>query len=94
MFAEFLERTLRQQLHPHWSDAAFDTERLVDSRVLLETDVQLGGKGEEAAKENKDQFHGNGKKAWCLLALSYLVSLFLCEVSHTFQLYEDLVMRI
>ena len=38
---ELLERTLGHQLHPHRPDAAFDTERLVDGRVLLETDVQL-----------------------------------------------------
>lgn len=56
MLSEFLERTLGHQLHPHRPDAAFDTERLVDGRVLLETDVQLEGKrGEETG--NKNLFH-------------------------------------
>lgn len=41
VFAEFLERTLGHQLHPHRSDAAFDPKGLVDSRVLLKANVQL-----------------------------------------------------
>lgn len=47
VLAKFLECASCHQLHPHWSDAAFDTERLVDGRVLLETDVQLEKEGEE-----------------------------------------------
>lgn len=45
--AKFAERSLCHQLHPHWSDAAFDTERLVDGRVLLEAHVQLAKKEKE-----------------------------------------------
>lgn len=92
LLAKFLERTLCHQLHPHWSNAAFDTEGLVDSWVLLETNVQL-----ERGKDKKTDFTIKCKHAvcwWCLPGLSYLVSLFLCEVPHTFQLYKDLVMRI
>lgn len=92
LLAKFLERTLCHQLHPHWSNAAFDTEGLVDSWVLLETNVQL-----ERGKDKKTDFTIKCKHTvcwWCMPGLSYLVSLFLCEVPHTFQLYKDLVMRI
>ena len=44
--AKLIKSPLGHQLHPHRSDAAFDTERLVDGRILLETDVQLGRKKE------------------------------------------------
>lgn len=90
--AKFAERSLCHQLHPHWSDAAFDTERLVDGRVLLEAHVQLEKKEKETQEGNEEIPES---RRWCVLLLFYyLVSLFLSEVSHAFELQEDLVMRI
>lgn len=93
--AKFPERSLCHQLHPHWSDAAFDTERPVDGRVLLETDVQLEREERRRRTEN-EEFHDKEKTSCAMqpFASYYLVSLFLRKVSHTLQLYEDLVMRI
>lgn len=70
MLAKLLERAIRHQLHPHWSDAAFDAERLVDRRVLLETGVQLEARrgGGTRKRDIKDQLTDKGK-TYCLLLL-------------------------
>lgn len=90
--AKLCERSRRHQLDPHWSNAAFDAERLVDGWITLETRIQLEKWEKSAVFENQ----GGGKPVGWLLLLNhyYLISLLLTEVSHTFELQEDLVMRI